>query len=199
MMQNTTNQPQLPKGWVETELDNICWKITDGTHKTPKYQSRGIRFISIKNIRPFKPIDWDSYERYISEEEHEELLKRCKPEKDDILFPRIGTLGFAKRIDFDEEISIFVGLGLLKPIKPLINPSYLEYYMNTPFIDTISRERANGTGRLTLPLEESRKFPVKLAPLPEQHRIVAKIDELLTRLDAGVEALNKIKLQLKRY
>jgi len=40
---------------------------------------------------------------------------------------------------------------------------------------------------------------VPLPPLPEQHRIVAKIEELFTRLDAGVEALKKIQLQLKRY
>jgi len=40
---------------------------------------------------------------------------------------------------------------------------------------------------------------IPLPPLPEQHRIVATIEELFTRLDAGVEALSKIKLQLKRY
>jgi type I restriction enzyme S subunit len=43
------------------------------------------------------------------------------------------------------------------------------------------------------------RYKIPLAPLPEQHRIVAKIEELFTRLDAGVEALKKIKLQLKRY
>ena len=44
-----------------------------------------------------------------------------------------------------------------------------------------------------------RQIPIPLSPLPEQHRIVAKIEELFTRLDAGVEALKKIKAQLKRY
>jgi type I restriction enzyme S subunit len=44
-----------------------------------------------------------------------------------------------------------------------------------------------------------KEFPIPLPPLPEQHRIVAKIEELFTRLDAGVEALKKIKAQLKRY
>jgi type I restriction enzyme S subunit len=42
-------------------------------------------------------------------------------------------------------------------------------------------------------------IPLPLPPLPEQHRIVAKIEELFTKLDAGVEALKKIKAQLKRY
>lgn len=40
---------------------------------------------------------------------------------------------------------------------------------------------------------------IPLPPLPEQHRIVSKIEELFTKLDAGVEALKKVKAQLKRY
>lgn len=40
---------------------------------------------------------------------------------------------------------------------------------------------------------------ISLPPLPEQHRIVAKIEELFTRLDAGVSSLKKAKAQLKRY
>jgi type I restriction enzyme S subunit len=43
------------------------------------------------------------------------------------------------------------------------------------------------------------KSLIPLPPLPEQHRIIAKIEELFTKLDAGVEALKKIKAQLKRY
>ncbi len=38
-----------------------------------------------------------------------------------------------------------------------------------------------------------------LAPLPEQHRIVAKIEELFTKLDTGKEELLQAKARLKRY
>ncbi|MGA2237075.1 MAG: restriction endonuclease subunit S [Terriglobales bacterium] len=191
--------PQRNAGWAQVRLAEVCHVITDGTHKTPDYRDSGIRFISIKNIRPFQPVDWDSYVRFISKEEHLQLIKRCKPEMDDILFPRIGTLGFAKRIDFEEEVSIFVGLGLLKPDKAVIRPAYLEYYMNAPWIAELSSERANGSGRLTLPLEESREFPVLLPPLREQDRIVAEIEKQFTRLDAAVAALRRVQANLKRY
>lgn len=197
--QQNTETCVLPHGWVNTTLRELCWKITDGTHRTPTYVDRGIRFISIKNIRPFKPVDWHTYEKHISIKEHQELTKRCRPEMDDILFPRIGTLGFAKRIDFSEEVSIFVGLGLLKPVKPHIDPKYLECYMNTPYIGVLSRKRATGTGRKTLALEETSRFPVRLAPLAEQHRIVDKIDEMFSELDKGVESLRTAREQLKAY
>lgn len=190
---------ELPTGWAIAALEAVCHLVTDGTHKTPNYTKSGIRFISIKNIRPYRPIDWNSYERYISKDEHAELTKRCKPEKGDILFPRIGTLGFAKRIDFDQEVSIFVGLGLAKPDKQIVDERYLEAYLNTPRIANLSIEKANGSGRLTLPLEESRKFPVLLAPQAEQRRIVAKIEELFSDLDASVVALGRARANLKRY
>ncbi|PSF37987.1 restriction endonuclease subunit S [Aphanothece hegewaldii CCALA 016] len=190
---------ELPKGWVIVPMQKIAYQITDGTHKTPNYKNNGIRFISIKNIRPYKPINWESYEKYISEDEHQELIKRCKPEYDDILFPRIGTLGFAKRIDFKETVSIFVGLGLIKPHKNIVISKYVEYFMNSPIIYNLSHKKATGTGRKTLPLEESRRFPFLLPPLSEQHRIVDKIEELFSELDKGVELLKKSLKQLKIY
>lgn len=190
---------ELPEGWEVFELQDLCQKITDGTHKTPVYQESGVRFISIKNIRPFQPVNWGSYKKYITREAHEELIRRCHPEYDDILFPRIGTLGFAKRIDFNETVSIFVGLGLLKPIKKVILSKYLEYYMNTPFIYGLSHIKATGSGRLTLPLAETRKFPVPLAPIDEQFRIVAEIEKQFSRLDEAIENLKRVKTNLKRY
>jgi len=131
--------------------------------------------------------------------EHSELIKRCRPEFDDIVFPRIGTLGFAKRIDFEEEVSLFVGLGLLKPIKDVVIPKYLEYYMNTPTISHLSHERATGTGRMTLALDESRKLPIVIAPFSEQHRIVEAIESYFTRLDDAIATLERVQRNLKRY
>ena len=43
------------------------------------------------------------------------------------------------------------------------------------------------------------QFKISFPPLPEQHRIVAKIEELFTKLDAGISALHKAQSQLKRY
>ena len=44
-----------------------------------------------------------------------------------------------------------------------------------------------------------RKIRVPLAPLPEQHRIVAEIETQFTRLDAVVTAFKRVQANLKRY
>ena len=93
----------------------------------------------------------------------------------------------------------FVGLGLIKPIKEIVDSSYLENYMNSPLIRHLSFKKANGTGRLTLPLAESKLFPVPLAPLPEQRAIVAKIEQLFSELDNGITNLKAAKDKLAIY
>jgi len=189
----------LPQEWASTTLEQVSQKITDGTHKTPTYVDKGVRFISIKNIKPYKPVDWVSYEKYISPAEHRELVKRCHPEKGDILFPRIGTLGYAKRIDFDEEVSIFVGLGLIKPNRQIIDDRYLEHYMNSPRIRELSFEKATGAGRLTLALQESKLLPCLVPPLAEQKVIADKLDILLAQVESIKARLERITEILKQF
>ena len=175
---------QKTKDWEIKKLKDVCYVVTDGVHKTPKYTDSGVRFISIKNIRAYSPIDFNSYVRYISQADHEDFSKKAKVEINDILFPRIGTMGFAKIVDFEEEVSIFVGLGLAKPNSDIILPKYLEYYMNSDFVYRYSHEKATGSGRKTLSLKFSREMPVFFPKsLDEQKRIVEILDEAFENID----------------
>jgi len=54
----------------------------------------------------------------------------------------------------------------------------------------------------TIPIVNKSKFqmtPFPIAPTPEQGRIVAKVEELITKLDVGVESLREVKARLGRY
>jgi len=61
------------------------------------------------------------------------------------------------------------------------------------------RAFANGTTRLKLTQGAMRRIPIPVAPQKEQQRIVEKIEELFSDLDAGVAALERAKANLKRY
>jgi type I restriction enzyme S subunit len=67
--------------------------------------------------------------------------------------------------------------------------------------DFVNYANANSSG-VNLPRVSSKvlgRFKINLPPLSEQRRIVARIEELFSRLDAGVAALRHAKAQLQRY
>jgi type I restriction enzyme S subunit len=162
---------RIPKDWEVVRLGDICIKITDGTHKTPKYQETGIPFLSTQNLIPFRNgFDFSQYKKYISLDEHKELIKRCKPEKGDILISKCGTIGRTKLIDVDYEFSIFVGLALLKLRKDRVEPRYLEQLLNfQPYVRQME-VASPGATRKTLTIAAIEKLTLPLPPLPEQKK-----------------------------
>ena len=111
--------------WEKTKLKNIC-KVQDGTHSTPNYTDEGIPFFSVDTIINNVP------PKFISLEDHKKMIKRCHPQKGDILLSRItgGILGFSKLVDWDYDFSIYVSLALLSKIQ--IDSKYLNYYIQSP-------------------------------------------------------------------
>jgi len=80
---------------------------------------------------------------------------------------------------------------------PLGNiPSEWIYYWLT-MIDF--KDLTHATTLPSLKLSKVKEIFIPLPPLPEQHRIIEKIEELFTKLNAGVAALEKVRAQLKRY
>lgn len=75
------------------------------------------------------------------------------------------------------------------------NNKFLCYYLNS----FNYKGYVSGTTRLKLTQAEMKRIPVPVPPLSEQERIVARIEELFSQLDAGVETLKKTKAQLSVY
>lgn len=165
-------KPSIPTNpsWKQMELDKVCKKITDGTHSTPKYTEDGVPFLRVTDLTGS-----NDTKKFISEEEHRELIKRCKPENGDVLYSKNGTIGVAKQVDWDWEFSIFVSLCLLKPNKDILNSKYLELFMNSD--DALSQAKARSkTGAITnLHLIDIKTIKIPLPSIEEQEAIVAKI------------------------
>jgi len=113
----------FPSDWETATLGEVCVSITDGTHFTPNYTTEGIPFYSVENLTANDFVNT----KFISEADHLEMNKRCKPEKGDILMTRIGSIGDTKLIDWDVNASIYVSLALLK-VNDVISPAYLYAY-----------------------------------------------------------------------
>jgi type I restriction enzyme S subunit len=90
-----------------------------------------------------------------------------------------------------------LGSTLVRINFPGIYNPYSFYFLQSKFLEINSRAKGSGTPHVDPDLLWNYKFPV--APLKEQTRIVAKIEELFSELDKGVEALTTAREQLNAY
>jgi type I restriction enzyme S subunit len=173
---------ELPKGWEWVKLIEISQLITDGTHKTPDYQPKGVPFISVNNMLGDK-ISF-SRAKYISQEEHVELTKRCKPEKGDILLGKVASVGVCDVVNADFEFSIFVQIALIKLFKNEINSYYLKYAIMSKTIQSQIARFASGTTIKYIGINKINLLDIPLPSLAEQERIVKRVEQLLSLCDA---------------
>lgn len=82
-------------------------------------------------------------------------------------------------------------MKILTPVKELVLPKYIYYQMQIINFDHSTHKRYW--------IQQYSKIRISVPPLSEQERIVARIEELFSQLDAGVETLKKTKAQLTVY
>ena len=165
-----------PKGWKIEKLGKLTNKITDGTHKTPRYTTTGIKFISAKNIKE-EEITWEDI-KYISAEEHRDIYKRCNPERNDLLLTKSGSLGMVALVDVDFKFSLFESLALLKINQELVNPIFLREYLNLKEIKSFYSQRTKGVGVKHLHLIDIKSLPILLPPKKDQQKFAQKVQEI---------------------
>jgi len=188
-------RPHIPihPDWPIFELNEVAFKITDGAHSTPTYTDRGVPFLRVTDIT-----ESNTSKKFIPREEHEELIKRCRPEKGDVLYSKNGTIGLAKLIDWDWEFSIFVSLCLIKPNKDRIDPHYLTCFLNSDTAYAQATARSKSGTVTNLHLIDIKTIKIPLPPLATQQAIVSEIQseqalvasnrELIARFERKIQA-----------
>src|SRR6185295_10339373 len=192
----------LPTGWAWSNMVNACTKIQDGTHFSPDKEKQlpagKYPYVTAKNVRPWG-LDLGDI-AYLSEVDHRSIYRRCDPAQGDVLLVKDGVnAGDAAINSFEGEMSLLSSVCMLRPHKELLLSQFLRYFLLSPQGYRWLTGQMTGTAIKRIILQRIREAPVPIAPLREQRRIVAKIEELFSDLDAGVAALRRAKANLKRY
>ena len=178
LMSRRTRLNTYSDNWEETALSKIC-KVFDGTHQTPKYTLRGIRFVSVENIS-----DIYASEKFISEAAYESDFK-AYPEKGDILMTRIGDIGTPTVVDKDEPLAYYVSLALLKNIE--IDSQFLKYYICSR---EFQRELDDRTLHHATPKKINKGEIGKcIVRYPSSKEEQVEIASILSAVDEEIEAL----------
>jgi len=189
---------KIPKSWSVVSTNDICLKITDGSHFSPKSCEDGYAYVTVKDIRN-DMIDFDNC-LYISEEDYYKLKKNdCQPLPNDLLFSKDGTVGKVALVNFDKEFVVLSSIAILRTDINLISLKFLFYILKSSSFLHKALNQKKGVAIRRLILRDLKELELVLPPLPEQRRIVAKIEELFSSLDKGIESLKTAQAQLKVY
>ena len=167
---------KIPDNWTWTRLGYLIYKLSDGAHRTPKYISEGIPFLSVKDMSKGK-IEFENC-KYISKEDHARLYERCNPEKGDILLSKVGTTGVPALVETEKKFDLFVSIALLKFNHTYVDQNYLKYLIESPIIQIQAERNTRGVGNKNWVLRDIAGTVVPLPPISEQKRIVSKIKQL---------------------
>jgi len=173
----------LPKSWLSLPLSEVIQ--TQKGKKPINLGSRSeTRTIPYINIAAFET-------KVVGEYASEQNIQKCES-TDTLLVWDGARAGLSGR-----GISGYIGSTLARVTSDLCDPSYLFYFINSNYETLNSQTKGVGIPHINPVVLNELKFP--LAPIPEQVRIVEKLEELLSELDAGMDELKSAQAKLVQY
>lgn len=180
--------------WKEYKLEDVCIKITDGSHFSPKKLNNGEKIIAtVKDMTEYG-FDLSSCKRISLEEYNLLAANDCKPLKNDILFSKDGTIGQIIVFDGKLDLVILSSIAIIRPNTEIVNPAYLGYYLkNDKSQKDIKENYRTGSVIPRVILKDFKRFPLTIPSLKVQNKIV----EILSSLDDKIELNNTINKNLE--
>ncbi|RUT06804.1 hypothetical protein DSM106972_030610 [Dulcicalothrix desertica PCC 7102] len=149
----------------------------------PQSVDVGVPFLSAKDLKDDGTLDF-SNPKYISEEDFERLSRKIKPRFGDIIYSRIGAkLGKARLVEVEKKFLISYSCCLIRPIHECINSKYLQLFLDSRLALNQAHIGTQSIGVPDLGLGVIKQYKVPIPPIAEQHRIVAKVDQLMKLCD----------------
>lgn len=188
MRETGADSPELPDGWAWTTLGEI---IEPSKEKVNPLVIEEVPYISLEHI----------------EKNTGKLLghgcssdvrsSKTKFNRGDLLYGKLRPyLNKVYISDFEGVCSTDL---LVFPKNELLSNVFFLYRLLCRDFVNYASYNVSGVNLPRVNFQTLSRFKIPLPPLPEQHRIVAKIEELSTKLDAGIDELHKAQSQLKRY
>ena len=170
-------------------LLDLCKKVTDGTHQSPKWTTKGIPFLFISNIVDGE-IDYSS-QKFIDQATYDSLTKSTKIELNDILYTTVGSYGNVARVKSDQLFCFQRHIAHIKPDFDKINPKFLEKMLSSYGVRRQADRLVRGVAQKTLNLKDLKEIIVFNIPLVEQNHFVQKCEVIESLKIKSKRALNQ--------
>ena len=170
----------LPEGWKITYLGDVCTPPQYGWTTSSEKNAYGLKIVRTSDISSGE-IDWSTVP--VCKEEPENIDKFLL-KQGDILISRAGSVGTSFIIK-DCPRAVFASYLIRFRALPSIETNYLGLFLKSRlYWDSIAGE----TIGITIPnvnASKLKQIPIPLPPIAEQRRIVARVEALLSHVDAA--------------
>jgi type I restriction enzyme S subunit len=179
-----SDKQEIPSGWIMASVQDIAEIIMGQSPPSATYNKDEIGLPFFQGKAEFTDLH-PVAEKWCSEP------NKIAINNDILLSVRapVGTTNIADR-------ECCIGRGLAA-IRYLHDHKFIYYYFRS--IEQELDKKGTGTTFRAISGDIVKNTKLALPPLPEQHRIVAKIEELFSSLDKGIESLKTAQQQLKIY
>ena len=170
--------------WTQTTLGDVCLKITDGAHASPKTVVTGKPMASVNDLTRFG-VDLSSA-RLISVEDFENLVKQgCRPEVGDVLIAKDGNsaLDTVCSVSSLLDAVLLSSVAILRPDPAKIDTDFLKFYLSsTDVIDYLKSTFISGAAIPRVVLRDFKKAEISIPPITSQRNITSVLNALENRI-----------------
>jgi type I restriction enzyme S subunit len=192
---------KLPESWEKIALENLELSFFKGINVSSK-GSEG-EYLFIPSGANFPTGIKLAKAKWISKEEFKKIPSDKILKDKDILFNSggVGTLGRSSFFRTNGQPVVCDSfIIIIRDEHKQTNMKYLYYWLQSSQAEELIEANTKGTTGITsIKSSDIKSFEIPLPPLTEQHRIVAKLDALMEKVESNKQRLDKIPALLKRF
>ena len=192
---------EVPERWEVLPFTKYVSDKSDYRGKTPKKTQEGVFLVTAKNVR-MGFIDYESSQEYVAEEEYDEIMRRGRPKKGDILFTTEAPLGNIALID-REDIALAQRIIRFRMNADYFCSRFPLYGMMSDHFQAQLQSLSTGSTAEGLKASKLPILRILVPPVEEQRVIVnfldralAKMDQMTTKVQAAIERLQEYRTGL---
>lgn len=185
--------------YSEVIAEDVCEKIVDCPHSTPKYNESELKYPAIRTSEiQDGQIEWSSM-KYVGINEYQRRVKRLIPEAGDIVYAREGTYGDCVILPEGYQFCLGQRTMLFRPNYKLCNSEYLHAVLRSAAVKYQADMSNAGSTVPHVNVSDAKRFHFPLPPLPLQNAFatfVHEVDREKERIQRSAALLETLKRSL---
>ena len=183
-----------PSIWSKVSLDDVCTRITDGSHYSPSdVPGAPYPMYSVKNMETYG-FDSISCKHITAEDFHKMRKNDCVPKLNDILVAKDGS--YLKEIFIcseEKDEAILSSIAIFRPNTKVIIPEILLYFLKQPSVrKDVGDNYVSGSALPRIVLKDFKKYTFLLPPMTEQLKIGAVLHAIRMQTKANIDEIQNL-------